>query len=463
LKELILNKRFSETALTLCYIQVGQISPGRGYRFLARSSKIGLKAKLKFISGMVPIDVAKECYLAKRTVRDYELRRDYHKAIGWLLTTRIAAGSDGIRPKLFRADRVLRRAAFVRFLQAMRHPESITWDPIKHTSLPKPDGTRRPITILTCRDQIIQALCLALIVPIAEAFLDSVYISTGVLFCGSRAGFSSVDAYRHWKRITKSYKYTRDMGVATDDIEKFFPSVKRTIVRKALSDMGVEKNIIDVMLNHQEFMMSPEPGLSMGSPTSPLLSMVALGWVLKKEYFTVSPWCQITSYVDDITFVFQDVTVYRRIRNNLMKILGKYDLNLKPSKSQIAYSCNREQAVIALGWRVKMVTTRIRKQPGIALYVKQGWLQWSDIKITYGVNEQLAMQKLRGRVLYNFHCRDYKQRVKRNLFRYCWDALLRKKKSTRTAVKRIVHAQLHKAFRLPSVRGIGRQFSILSE
>ena len=57
-------------------------------------------------------------------------------------------GSDGITPALFRADVKSKREAFSRSQLAFLKGQRIEWDSIKHTLLPKPDGTRNTLMMV---------------------------------------------------------------------------------------------------------------------------------------------------------------------------------------------------------------------------------------------------------------------------------------------------------------------------
>ena len=56
--------------------------------------------------------------------------------------------SNGITPALFRADVKSKREAFSRSQLAFLKGQRIEWDSIKHTLLPKPDGTRNTLMMV---------------------------------------------------------------------------------------------------------------------------------------------------------------------------------------------------------------------------------------------------------------------------------------------------------------------------
>ena len=244
-----------------------------------------------------------------------------------------AVGVDGVTKASYGEDLEANLADLHARLKGMRYRHQ----PIRRIHIPKGPGKTRPIGISATEDKIVQGALRELLEVIYEQdFLDCSY--------GFRPGRSAHDALRS---LNKSMMYGEVNWLISADIEAFFDSMDRPMLRKMLAERIDDKSLMRLIgkclrvgvLDGAEF-FTPEEGAAQGSILSPLLGNIYLHHVVDRWFAgEVQPRlrgrsCQIR-YADDVLFGFERKEDAERVMSVLAKRLGRFGLRLSLTKTQL--------------------------------------------------------------------------------------------------------------------------------
>jgi RNA-directed DNA polymerase len=209
--------------------------------------------------------------------------------------------------------------------------------PLRRHYIDKAGGGKRGLGIPSFEDKLAQRAIVMLLEPIYEQdFLDCSF--------GYRPGRN---AHQALQVLRSGIMERRGHWVVEVDVQKFFDSIPRTILRDSIARRvtdGVVRRLIDKWLKAgvQESgqVHYPNAGTPQGSVISPILSNVVLHHVID-EWFTqqVQPRLRGSStlvrFCDDFVMLFAHKDDAERVLGVLGKRLGKFGLQLHPDKTRL--------------------------------------------------------------------------------------------------------------------------------
>jgi RNA-directed DNA polymerase len=183
-----------------------------------------------------------------------------------------SAGIDGVTINEFRVPEY--RAQFIQALSQELKSKTFRPSPGRRVYIPKANGKKRPLGILTIKDRVVQMVLKMLLEPIFEAdFLECSY--------GFRPGRRTMDCLVPiWRHVTSASKH---YWVVEGDIRACFDSFNHRILvgllRKRIADQEVLE-LIEAFLRagvmEGQLFQRTELGVPQGGILSPLLSNLYL-------------------------------------------------------------------------------------------------------------------------------------------------------------------------------------------
>jgi group II intron reverse transcriptase/maturase len=209
--------------------------------------------------------------------------------------------------------------------------------PLRRIYIDKEDGRKRPISIPSLEDKIVQRATVGLLNPIFEQdFLDCSY--------GFRPGRSAHDALDEVGRLIclRPTAYVLEL-----DICSYFDSIVRQqlmeMVEGRISDASIIRLVrkwINVGVVDDGRLLESEAGTGQGQIISPLLANIYLHHVLDRWFEDdVKPrlkgFAAEIRYADDAILCFANREDAQRVFDVLPKRFAKYGLTLHPQKTRL--------------------------------------------------------------------------------------------------------------------------------
>lgn len=227
---------------------------------------------------------------------------------------------------------------FDRLLSLKKQLQRKTYQPkpVKHFNMKKPDGTRRPIGILTVEDRIAQRAVLQVIEPLFDRrFSPSSF--------GYRKGLSRENALEVINR-----NFNRGfLWVVDADILEFFQNIDHGLLIKQVKRVVTDRDILKLLSKWLVLGGMWRVGILQGSPLSPLLANIYLDpfdkAILKKGF-------KLVRFGDDFIVQCKTEKEAQSAMKYAQKILRKLKLELHPHKTQITHF---DKGVRFLGYILK--------------------------------------------------------------------------------------------------------------
>jgi group II intron reverse transcriptase/maturase len=244
-----------------------------------------------------------------------------------------SAGVDGVTYREYEQ----RAAASIRKLHERLKDGTYRAQPLRRIYIEKEDGRKRPISIPSLEDKILQRATVTLLNAIYEQdFLDCSY--------GFRPGRGAQDALDEVGRVIcrKPMAYVLEL-----DISSYFDSIVREqlmeMIEKRISDASILRLLrkwINVGVIDEGRLLVSETGTGQGQIISPLLANVYLHYVLDEWFETeVKPRLKGQAfsirYADDGLLCFERQEDAEKVLAVLPKRFAKYGLTLHPEKTRL--------------------------------------------------------------------------------------------------------------------------------
>lgn len=209
--------------------------------------------------------------------------------------------------------------------------------PARITSIPKEDGSSRPLAVSCFEDKLVQSAVSVIFTRIYEPlFLKCSY--------GFRPGQSCHDALR---ALNKSVFRNFNGAVVEIDICKYFNTIPHEVLMKFLQNKISDRRflrLVEVLITAPIIDGKEKTknvcGCPQGSIISPILANIYLHHVIDKWFESIKQShfrgrAELIRYADDMVFTFQYPREAKRFYEVLPKRLAKYGLKMHIDKSQI--------------------------------------------------------------------------------------------------------------------------------
>jgi group II intron reverse transcriptase/maturase len=246
-----------------------------------------------------------------------------------------SAGVDGVTYREYEKQ----AAASIRTLHERLQDGTYRAQPLRRIYIEKEDGRKRPISIPSLEDKIVQRATVNLLNAVYEVdFLDCSY--------GFRPGRGAQDALDEVGRVIcrKPTAYVLEL-----DICSYFDSIVREhlmeMIEKRISDASILRLLrkwINVGVIDEGRLLVSETGTGQGQIISPLLANVYLHFVLDQWFEdVVKPRLQgqafAIRYADDGLLCFERREDAEQVLAVLPKRFAKFGLTLHPEKTRLVH------------------------------------------------------------------------------------------------------------------------------
>ena len=252
------------------------------------------------------------------------------------------AGVDGVTVVQFQA----RLFANLKALQNTLMQQRYYPQPVKRIAIPKADGTRRPLGILSVTDRIVQrAVCLTI-----EPLFDAGFEECSHGFRRGRSVHTALDQVV--RLINLGYAWLVDLDIA-DCFDRINTALLFTFIKDTLKDAELRRIIWawleaeTVAVERQGFLRKQAArGLLQGGILSPLFANVYLD---RFDKMVLKQGLKLVRYADDCLFCCRSQADAEAALEYARKCLARLDLAVNPRKTTIYHA---EKGLHYLGERL---------------------------------------------------------------------------------------------------------------
>ena len=209
--------------------------------------------------------------------------------------------------------------------------------PAKVTTIPKEDGSSRPLVISCFEDKLIQRAVSTILTKTYEPlFLSCSY--------GYRSGKNCHDALRALSKATYRYPYGTVVEI---DIQKYFNTIPHNqlmeLLQKKISDkrfLRLIEILITAPIQEGSKHKANTEGCPQGSILSPILSNIYLHHIIDEWFANIEQThlrgkAELIRFADDMVFIFEQQSDAQRFYRALPKRLAKAGLTMHMNKSRL--------------------------------------------------------------------------------------------------------------------------------
>ena len=249
------------------------------------------------------------------------------------LNRKAAPGIDGVTWRAYGEDLEENLPA----LHERIHRGSYRAQPARGTTVPKGDGTERPLSILCLEDKIVQQA----VVYVLEAIYEEDFVGFSYGFRPGRGPHDALDAL-HAGMYRRRVNWVLDL-----DVRGFFDAMSHEWTVRFLRHRIGDKRLLRLIVKWLKVgvmesgrVVRSEQGTPQGSVISPILANVYLHYVFD---LWVHAWRRkkatgdmtIIRYADDAVLGFEHEHEARAFLQQLQERLATFDLELHPDKTRI--------------------------------------------------------------------------------------------------------------------------------
>jgi RNA-directed DNA polymerase len=276
---------------------------------------------------------AREDPKCKFTSLAHLLSEEFLKECFWELKRDKASGIDGVTVEEYEVNLEENLKDLVGRLKAKRYRPQ----PVRRVYIPKPDGRKRGLGILTVEDKIVEMG----IKKIVEAIFEVDFMDVSFGFRPNRSCHDALEVLDK-AIMTRVVNYVVDM-----DIEKFFDTIDHGWLMRCLRERIIDTSLLRLIVRFLKAGVMEEGkykevdrGTSQGGIISPMLANIYLHYVLDLWFEKVvkrqlKGYAQLIRYGDDFIVCFQRGDEARAFEEMLRQRLGKFGLKIAEGKSRV--------------------------------------------------------------------------------------------------------------------------------
>jgi group II intron reverse transcriptase/maturase len=308
-------------------------------------------------------ELQRKLYLKAKQEKNFRFYLLYDKVYRWDILshayrlTKAKKGAPGIDGITFEAIEGMKGGVegYLRSIQSELKTKTYKVMPIRRVYIPKPGGGRRPLSIPTIRDRVVQMATKMVIEPIFEAdFKDSSY------------GFRPRrDAHQAIEDVTRELLKGK-MKVIDADISRYFDTIphdrllnevaRRIVDRQILRliKMWLKCPIVEEREDGKKEYKKNDRGTPQGGVISPLLANIYLNtldtiWKIKRVEERME--ARLVRYADDLLVISRKNA--HKILEGIKKVIEGLELTLNEDKTKIVDA--RIEGFNFLGFTIRVV------------------------------------------------------------------------------------------------------------